>query len=91
MKKTRSFINIFKTNLKLYYGMLLIIYFNHLFVVQSLLRNYMMNQWIVGNKPIDDGNISLSNITGKLTFDIDIEVGQAIMIINQIKTYNNYM
>lgn len=91
MKKTRSFINIFKTNLKLYYGMLLFIYFNHLFVVQSLLRNYMMNQWIVGNKPINDGNISLSNITGKLTFDIDIEVGQAIMIVNQIKTYNNYM
>lgn len=44
-------------------------YINHLFVdfmVQSLLRNYMMNQWNVGNISIDTGNISLSNMTGKL-------------------------
>lgn len=49
--------------------MLRIIYINHLFVdfmVQSLLRNYMMNQWNDGNISIDAGNISLSNMTGKL-------------------------
>ncbi|XP_052680356.1 uncharacterized protein LOC128161171 isoform X1 [Crassostrea angulata] len=35
----------------------------HNFMVQSLLRNYMMNQWNVGNISIDTGNISLSNMT----------------------------
>lgn len=44
-------------------------------MVQSSLRNNMLNQWNVRNKSIDDGNISLSNITGKLIIDIDIEVG----------------
>lgn len=52
----------------------------HDFMVQSSLRNNMLNQWNVRNKSIDDGNISLSNITD-LTLEETLEEGSSRILI----------